>query len=401
MKAAFWWGVLGGLGMASAAIAQPETVGQLQTTPTQLGDDLQITVTTTRTPRQLLEAPGTVTVFDRENLERNPGASLRDILRYEPGLSVQQGPRAGIRNINIRGLDDARVLLQVDGIRLPNEFNLPPFGTGRDFVDLGTLRRVEVLRGPGSSLYGSDALGGGGHLQHPGAQRLSGGSGQLRPVGCWRQQRRQQLHQCPHRGRPRRSPGICGAVRSSRFSGTNRLGDPQFRDRQAGSSNSYFGKLVYRLDEQQTLKLTADILNRATNTFFAPPNLQPETGGVTTVTSLFSGLSANRSRVSLDYDFNNPEGAFRAIRAQIYYQDTQTPETTLEERRIAPDGSRGHPPSQVARRDGFNNFLDRIVGGSLQLSNAFTTGELNHILTYGVDLSTQRNERPAGGCKPT
>ncbi|MFQ3680391.1 MAG: TonB-dependent receptor, partial [Pseudanabaenaceae cyanobacterium] len=162
-----------------------------------------------------------------------------------------------------------------------------------------------------------------------------------------------------------------------------------------GGSNSYFGKLVYRLDDRQTLKLTADILNRATNTFFAPPNFQPETGGATTITSLFSGLSANRSRVSLDYDFSNPEGGFRALRAQIYYQDTQTPETTLEERRIAPAGSPpGTPPSQLARRDGFNNFLDRIVGGSLQLSNAFTTGELNHILTYGVELSTQRNERP-------
>jgi len=394
VKFGFWGGLWCGLTLTPGAIAQPQTVGQLSATPTQLGDDLQITVTTTRTPRQLLAAPGTVTLFDRENLERNPGANLRDILRYEPGLSVQQSPRAGLRNLNIRGLEGARVLLQIDGIRLPNEFNLGPFGTGRDFVDLGTLRRMEVLRGPGSSLYGSDALGG--------VVTFS----TLEPSDfLGDRDRYARLDTGGSSADSSFTNALTVAARADRlefvgrygrrdFREPNRLGDVLFRDRQAGGSNSYFGKLVYRIDERQTLKLTADVLNRATNTFFAPANLRSETGGAT-VLSLFSGLSANRSRVSLDYDWNNPEGSFRSLRAQLYYQNTQTPETTLEERWVTPAGSPpGTPASQLARRDGFNNFLDRIVGGNLQLSHAFTTGELNHTLTYGVDLSAQRNERP-------
>ncbi|MGQ9867061.1 MAG: TonB-dependent receptor plug domain-containing protein [Pseudanabaenaceae cyanobacterium] len=299
MKWIWGWGIWGGGMLGSAAIAQPLTVGQLQTTPTQLVDDLQITVTTTRTPRQLLEAPGTVTLFDRENLERNPGANLRDILRYEPGLGVRQSPRAGIGNINIRGLEGARVLLQIDGIRLPNEFNLGPFGTGRDFVDLGTLRQVEVLRGNGSSLYGSDALGGvvtfstleprDFLIDQDSYARLDiGGSS---ADSSFR-------HALTVAARADRLEFV-GRYGRRDFRELNRLGDIAFRDRQAGGSNSYFGKLVYRIDARQTLKLTTDVLNRATNTFFAPPNLRAETGGATVLMPPVPASTASKPVVSI------------------------------------------------------------------------------------------------------
>ncbi|MGT2430629.1 TonB-dependent receptor plug domain-containing protein [Cupriavidus basilensis] len=83
----------------------------------------------------------------------------------EPDIDVPRDRRRfGAGSINIRGIEANRVLLMVDGVRLPDYYN----GGGpsnlssatRDAPEFSFLKRVEVLRGPASSLYGSDAIGG-------------------------------------------------------------------------------------------------------------------------------------------------------------------------------------------------------------------------------------------------
>jgi hypothetical protein len=123
------------------------------------GGLLRITVTGTRTPRSIEDLPATVTVFDLEDLEFNGVVNLRDLLRYEPGVSVRNDLRYGLQDVNIRGIEGNRILFQLDGIRLPERFEFGPFNIGRgDYVDFATLSTIEVLRGPASTLYGSDAL---------------------------------------------------------------------------------------------------------------------------------------------------------------------------------------------------------------------------------------------------
>lgn len=87
---------------------------------------------------------------------------LKNLFRYEPGISVSSSfGRFGLGDIRIRGLGGNRVLIQTDGIPVSDAFSIGSFSNAnRDFVDLGTLKQVEVQRGPGSALYGSDALGG-------------------------------------------------------------------------------------------------------------------------------------------------------------------------------------------------------------------------------------------------
>src|SRR5690606_31329898 len=87
---------------------------------------------------------------------------LEDLFRYEPGITVGSGfGRFGIGDIRIRGLGGNRVRIQTDGIAVPDAFSIGSFANAnRNFVDLDTLKAVEVVRGPTSSLYGSDALGG-------------------------------------------------------------------------------------------------------------------------------------------------------------------------------------------------------------------------------------------------
>jgi len=106
--------------------------------------------------------PATVSVIERRALERGLAHDLRDALRYEPGVSVENGAtRFGLGNIAIRGLEGNRVAMLQDGIRLPDAYRVGSFSNAsRNPFELGLLSRIEILRGPGSALYGSDALAG-------------------------------------------------------------------------------------------------------------------------------------------------------------------------------------------------------------------------------------------------
>lgn len=122
----------------------------------------QIVVTATRTERAISDVPNTVDIIDRARMDTLLVRDIADLFRYEPGITVGSSfGRFGLNDIRIRGLGGNRVRIQTDGIAVPDAFAIGSFSSAnRNFVDLDTLKRVEVVRGPTSSLYGSDALGG-------------------------------------------------------------------------------------------------------------------------------------------------------------------------------------------------------------------------------------------------
>ena len=121
-----------------------------------------VTAVASRMIESIEATPATVTVIERDELEKSLARDVRDALRYEPGISVQNAPaRFGLGNINIRGLDGNRVQMLEDGIRLPDAYKVGSFSNAnRNPFEVSMLSRIEVLRGPGSALYGSDALAG-------------------------------------------------------------------------------------------------------------------------------------------------------------------------------------------------------------------------------------------------
>ena len=122
----------------------------------------QVTISATRNAQQVGSVPSTVSVQEREALDRQNVNTIRELVRYEPGVSVGgAGTRAGNAGFNIRGIDGDRILTQVDGVEVPdNFFNGPYAKTRRNYVDPEIVKRVEILRGPASALYGSSAIGG-------------------------------------------------------------------------------------------------------------------------------------------------------------------------------------------------------------------------------------------------
>ena len=135
-------------------------------------DTLKITVIGTKTERSILDLPGSVNVYDLDALESSGASNWRQLFSNDPSLGSQFFMRSDFYrpyakgdsgNINIRGVEGNRILTLIDGIPIPR-FSYGRNGTYAasrlNYIDFTNLGNVEILKGPGSSLYGSDALGG-------------------------------------------------------------------------------------------------------------------------------------------------------------------------------------------------------------------------------------------------
>jgi outer membrane receptor for ferrienterochelin and colicin len=117
----------------------------------------QIVVTAARQEQASGDAPAPITVFDREAIEKIQPEKMADLFKAIPGVEIEgEGPFRGIPVI--RGLSSNRVLILVDGQRLNNARESTNFaGIQPALVNLAEVERIEVLRGPASVQYGSDA----------------------------------------------------------------------------------------------------------------------------------------------------------------------------------------------------------------------------------------------------
>jgi hemoglobin/transferrin/lactoferrin receptor protein len=118
-----------------------------------------IIVTATRGPREASRTPRPVSVIQRRDLVQQMPNTVSDLFRTLPGLDVA-GVGVNQGRPQIRGQRGQRILLLSDGMRLNNSRRQQDFGELPALVDVNGVERVEVIRGPASVLYGSDAIGG-------------------------------------------------------------------------------------------------------------------------------------------------------------------------------------------------------------------------------------------------
>ena len=119
-------------------------------------DEIIVTGSSTEMPRSVI--PASVTVISEKDIKESGVSNVSDLLRNVPGLDVVQPGGAGkASSVFIRGANSSHTLVLIDGIRV----NSPT--TGRfDFADLSVdnIERIEIIRSPMSTLYGSEAMGG-------------------------------------------------------------------------------------------------------------------------------------------------------------------------------------------------------------------------------------------------
>lgn len=117
-----------------------------------------VVVTSTRSPIQADRSIADVTVLTAEDLALQSGRTLAEVLAQQPGIQLTSNGGLGkSSSIFMRGMEARHVLLLVDGVR----YGSATLGQADfDNLPLGDIERIEIVRGPLSSLYGSDAVGG-------------------------------------------------------------------------------------------------------------------------------------------------------------------------------------------------------------------------------------------------
>lgn len=354
----------------------------------------------------------TVTTVDRKTMDRRLPVDDADLFRDEPDIAMARDLRRhGTTRINIRGIEDNRVVQMVDGVRLPDFYNgggptnytmSAPSGPMLDF-----LRQVEIVRGPASSLYGSDALGGVvGYLtlnpediakgDHKTGVRLRGGyfgasdtlSGSV--IGALRGETIDVLlGYSQAKGEETKNFG-----EDETFGPTRSKPNPaQTDDRGA------IAKIILRPVAGH--KLTATVEGREQQTqsdIFRIP------ASMSRVTSMQGDDESRRVRGSLEYE-HAPSGLFYdRLVARIYHQDSaihnQNDQRRTNARYSAASGcSASSSTGTTADCDINQNFYfdQKTSGAGIQLESLFQLGGTSHLLTYGIDLMRQHIESRRDG----
>jgi len=117
-----------------------------------------IIVTATRVAQTADESLASVTVITRADIERSQAASIGELLQGVAGVSlVSQGGAGKLTSLYLRGTNPGHVSVLVDGIRMGS---VTAGTVAWEFLPLAQVERIEIVRGPNSALYGSDAIGG-------------------------------------------------------------------------------------------------------------------------------------------------------------------------------------------------------------------------------------------------
>lgn len=373
--------------IAATAVAQDAAI------PTALD---AVTSTATRGPRALVDVPATVTVIDAQQLERQNAVRPQDAVRYEPGVSFSNQPqRGGGGNFIIRGIGDNRVRVLTDGVRLPDfpESNIGAGTFTRDFLDLETLRRIEIIRGPASALFGSDAIGGvvnyitkdpgdfltagrntyfGSRLAYSGADNSFGGTitGAVRAgdVDFMALYTRRQGHELTPNGRLRANP-------------------------QNYTANSLLTRAVWRATPADTLRVTGEIFMRETETNLLTDRATTGAGAArTTVQNSRGDDRSTRGRVQLDWFRSEPLLFADRVDLRAYWSRLDRRELTTQDRFVGA----GNPATSAANRLRYSDTRQEqeMAGFDAQFRTAREFLGTTHRLTYGVTVERITTSRP-------
>ncbi|AJR08913.1 TonB-dependent hemoglobin/transferrin/lactoferrin family receptor [Photobacterium gaetbulicola] len=122
----------------------------------------EVVVSGTRSEQSIKNIPSSVSKVSSEDIEQNLSTDIKQALKYEPGVQVNGQGRFGMEDFTVRGMSGSRVKVLVDGVEQPSSYNpgADVMRKNANTFEVDTLTAIEVNKGPTSTLYGSDALGG-------------------------------------------------------------------------------------------------------------------------------------------------------------------------------------------------------------------------------------------------
>ena len=345
--------------------------------------ELEVVTVVGKLPQPLREAAAAVSVVTAEEIEAAVAFDLRDALRDEPGVSFARDPnRFGTGSPTVRGLGGNRVLVETDGVPAAKTFSIGNFSnTGRQFADLGVVERIEVLRGPASSLYGSDAIAGVIAITTINPSDLLGPDLDLAL-------RARAGHASDDHSV---FGGFTAAARAGPFESLLAYARREGKELEHAGGSPPANPRDYHSDALLArtvfagfgppLRLTAEWNNRRNGTDVDSLELS---GGRFANTIFMQGDDFVESlRLVLDQDFERP-GRTGTGQWRIYWNETEFRQLTHEERRAAPPAT---PPLSIEREF---HYVERVTGAEFLLAAEFETGAGPHRAVGGLEFSETR-----------
>lgn len=390
--------------LAQSAPAQPQTPVPVaaQPAPATLLD--AVTVYGDRGERRVDETTATISVIGEEEIDKRGLHRLQDLPRYEPGVTVNNAPvRAGAGGFAIRGITNNRVLMQIDGTRLPETPSsaAPSAGYSRDVVDFDALKQVEIVRGPSSALYGSDALGGVvGYVTKDPEDYLRPGKDFFASL--------KGLYDSVDSSFSETGTAV---MRSGDFSllglYTRRDGeeykskDGNFRNPQDYQGNNALAKLVWHHGPDK-VTVTGEYFHRDTDTtlrndagasasyIFSMAPMRMTRG---TIADSTSDDEARRWRVGIDHAHDAPIGFIDHLDWRVYATGYTHEENRTRLSTVASSSNTLFPARSTLREETSNESEQRIIGAALNLRTGTGWFGVPNTLSYGLSADVIHTER--------
>ncbi len=332
-----------------------------------------VVVIASKVARPLADVAGSVTVISAVNIEENVVQNIDDMLRYQPGINVDRaGTRFASEGINIRGIGGNRVAMEIDGVPVQSQFSLGSFSnTGRDTLEVETIKRVEILSGPASTLYGSRAIGGvmavtswdPDDLVYSGTVGIRGKAGfnsvdsswVVTGGAAWQDENTGLLAFYTHR---------------DGHEPDNMAAKEYADDKQDWDTDSLLTKFVWDTPAGDRLRLTYNGFRQD-----AVTDIQSVLGlGRFRSTTELLGEDNNSSDL-IAADLNFSRAWLDSGMARVFYQDAEIEQKTFETRE-------GRGPAQINRQFYFD---ESIVGFEVNGFHQYVSGNLVHNLGFGME----------------
>ncbi len=359
-----------------------------------IDENIETLVVIGKTPRKVQDVVGAVSVIDSELIEQKLVHDIADLLRYEVGINViNSGSRFGNSSIAIRGISGNRIATEVDGVPVADQFNIGSYSnSGRNYIDPDLIKQVEILRGPASSTYGSDAIGGVvSFITKKPSDLLSQTDNPFYlglKTGYYSVDDSKSISLNSAFGNETSSALISASLRKGHEFDSNTSSNIA-KDTQDNETKAFLVKYFYDLSDNQELSFSYDYFKRSAQT-----DLQSILGlGRFDSTSLLLGDDeTKRESFTVNYDFVLDQAWLEGGVIRIYDQRTETEQLSDEKRT-----SRGR--EYFYDRDFF--YEQKVQGIRANLYTNIESDYASHHIGYGIELNKNKTKELRKGLQTT
>ena len=356
-------------------------------------DTLKITVTGTRTERAIKDVPGGLTSYDYDDINSKGSIDWRDLFKYDASISSQDFSRSDNErtygtgdkgNINIRGVEGNRVLTLIDGIPIPR-FSYGRNGTYAasrlNYIDFSTLGNVDVLKGPGSSLYGSDAMGGVVSLRslEPDDLLDEGQKNTFEISSPYNSQNSSYQPSLKYAFKENDISGIF-AISNGSYEELNRNTSSKYINDVDGDIESYYAKIIKKngnTDFDFTVEnISKDAFTTSSSYYNTAESLNNQT----------DTRDSKRNRISFGVNYKGDQDRLiDEFSAKIYSNSMENKSDYFVDSPASVGYGGAVTPAQTENTKVKLN--QEMLGGNLQFTNKFNTSGTDQKLTYGFEIN--------------